>query len=140
MRSYTDLEQSKKLSEILPLESADMWWAERYAGKVENYEYIVEEKPVYYLSFTKPSEENYSQDTIKDIPCWSLATLLNILHQVKEINHQRVTILVGRWAGRHWYVEFVKVQNESSVVFEHSKELVDACVDIIIKLHEQKLL
>ena len=26
IKSYTDLEQSKKLAKILPLESADMWW------------------------------------------------------------------------------------------------------------------
>ena len=26
MKSYTDLEQSKKLAEILPVESADMTW------------------------------------------------------------------------------------------------------------------
>jgi len=25
MKAYTDLEQSRKLAEILPLESADMW-------------------------------------------------------------------------------------------------------------------
>jgi len=140
MKAYTDIVQSKKLAEILPLESADMWWAERYAGKVVNYEYIVEEKPVYYLSFTKPSDGNYSQDTIKDIPCWSLAALLDILHQVKEIKHQRVTILVGRYAGQHWYVELLRVQDERSVVFDHSKELVDACVEMIINLHELKLL
>ena len=38
MKSYTDIKQSRKLAEILPIESADMWWVER--------------KPVYYLSFT----------------------------------------------------------------------------------------
>ena len=27
MKGYTDLEQSKKLAEILPLESADMWYS-----------------------------------------------------------------------------------------------------------------
>lgn len=26
MKAYTDIEQSKKLAEILPVESADMWW------------------------------------------------------------------------------------------------------------------
>ena len=26
IKAYTDLEQSKKLAEILPLESADMYW------------------------------------------------------------------------------------------------------------------
>ena len=140
MKAYTDIEQSQKLSEILSLESADMWWAERYAGRFENFEYIVEEKPFYYLSFTKPSEGNWSQDTIKNIPCWSLSALLDVINQVKEINHQRVTILVGRFAGNHWYVELLKVQDERAVVLMHSKELVDACYEMIIRLHELKLL
>lgn len=56
---YTDLEQSKKLAEILPLESADMWW--------DTYEY-------------KPRlEKHYHQylgETIDPIPCWSLSALL----------------------------------------------------------------
>ena len=80
MKSYTDLEQSKKLVEILPIESVDIWWAERYKGRVtENGQYIVDEEPYYYLSLTNPSENNWSQDQIKDIPCWSLAALLNII-------------------------------------------------------------
>ena len=33
MKNYTDIEQSKKLAEILPIESADMWYAEVYEGK-----------------------------------------------------------------------------------------------------------
>ena len=48
IKSFTDISQSKKLAEILPIESADMWWAERYAGQIVKWEYIVEEKPVYY--------------------------------------------------------------------------------------------
>ena len=80
MKAYTDLEQSKKLAEILPLESADMWWAERYRGHTtKDYQFIVDDTPYYYLSLTKPSDGNYSLDTIKDIPCWSLAALLDVL-------------------------------------------------------------
>ena len=91
MKAYTDLEQSKKLAEILPLESVDMWWAERYAGQVmANGQYVVEEKPVYYLSLSKPSNYNYSQDTVKDIPSWSLAALLNVLPKV--INNETLFI------------------------------------------------
>lgn len=42
MKSYTNLEQSQKLVEILPIESADLWWAERFEGRVElNGDYIM---------------------------------------------------------------------------------------------------
>lgn len=118
-----------------------MWWAERYAGQVmENGQYIIEEKPVYYPSFSKPSIDNYSQDIIKDIPCWSLAALLDVIDQVKTIRNQRVTMLVGKCAWKRWYVELLIVLTERPAVFVPSKELVDACVEMIIKLHEQKLL
>ena len=95
MKEYTDIEQSRKLAEILPVESANMWWAERYKGRVVNWEYIVEETPVYYISFTKPSENNYSQDTINDIPCWSLTALLKLMPKLKKY-YFRYNIFVQR--------------------------------------------
>jgi len=129
MKSYTDLEQSKKLEKILPFESADMWWAERYAGRVENYEYIVEEKPVYYLSFTKPSEENYSQDTIKDIPCWSLAALLSVLPYYPDLS---------KHTDEKWYI--TTYPNNINTCLMAFNNPIDACVAMIENLHEQKLL
>lgn len=32
MKAYTDIEQSKKLAEILPIETADAWWADDKEG------------------------------------------------------------------------------------------------------------
>lgn len=127
MKGYTDLSQSKKLAEILPLESADMCWQKIYDENHLLSDYRIELLPFRLYSCL-------------GVPAWSLAALLDILYQVKEIKHQRVTILVGGFAGQQWYVEFVKVQDEKSVLLEHSKELVDACYEMIIKLHEQKLL
>ena len=84
----TSIEQSKKLIELgLDVNTADMWWAERYEGYVElNGEYVVEETPYYYLSLTKPSENNYSQDRIKDIPAWSLSALIGLMPERIKIN------------------------------------------------------
>lgn len=128
MKSCTDLKQSKRLAKFLPHESADLWWAERYAGRMENWEYIVEEKPVYYLSFTKPSENNCSQDTIKDIPSWSLAALLAVLDE---------PYLLKKF---HTWSCYVFNPNNHRFISTDSAEPVDACVDMVIKLHEQKLL
>jgi hypothetical protein len=61
IKSYTDLEQSKQLAEILPLESADMWFA--------NGIYLI-----------KTSEE--PKDIKGVFPCWSLAALLSVIPQV----------------------------------------------------------
>lgn len=67
MKSYTDLEQSKKLAEILPFESADMYY----------YSYMSIGEP-FYMNYPNVIEDR--QILAKnDIPCWSLAALLNIL-------------------------------------------------------------
>ena len=59
MKAYTDLEQSKKLAEILPIESADMYYA---CGAIAPD--IMTSCKQDYRGYTK---------------CWSLAALLNVL-------------------------------------------------------------
>ena len=63
MKSYTDLEQSKKLAEFLSLESADMFWL------------VLGNTPRVHV-LTEPLS-NYSH--WESYPCWSLAALLDIL-------------------------------------------------------------
>ena len=60
----TDLEQSKKLAEILPIESADMMWTYDFTVNDINGLNIISDK-------LKP-EDN-------DVPAWSLSALLSIL-------------------------------------------------------------
>ena len=59
MRGYTTVEQSKKLAEILPIESADMCF------------YYKDDIPQ-LVPFAKHNNRFY-------IPCWSLAALLGII-------------------------------------------------------------
>ena len=80
--NHTTLEQSKKLIELgLDPSSADLWYAERYEGKhtPEGMYYTEKEPYTYYLSLTKPSEGNCSIDYIKDIPCWSIGALIELI-------------------------------------------------------------
>lgn len=150
MKSFTDTEQSKKLAEILPLESADMWWAERYAGQITNGEYIVAEKPVYYLSLVKPSDTNYSQDVIKDIPAWSLATLIDVLprdwwgyneHYFLEISKMGDASKPNKVCYYRFRKDTDGANYDRIAHISHSAEnLVDACVNMIITLYEHKLL
>ena len=66
IKSYTDLEQSKKLAEILPLDSADMFFQ------------LGEDK--FADSIRVPLTKKHWEQMIPDInPCWSLASLLSIL-------------------------------------------------------------
>ena len=129
-KNCTSLEQSQKLAEILPIESADMCFNISQRSNM----------PPLMTPYSKFNEFFNMETPDFLIPCWSLSALLDVINQVKEINHQRVTILVGRYAGGHWYVEILRVQDERSVVLEYSKELVDACYEMILRLHEQKLL
>ena len=131
MKQYTDIEQSRTLAEILLKETADQTW-QRVAIAGANLG-VPEE-----IQYRHNGDMPFQIYSGIGVPCWSLAALLDLLKQVKEIKYQRVTILVGRFAVNHWYVEILRVQDERAVVLEHSKELVDACVEIILKLHELK--
>ena len=64
IKSYTNIEQSKKLAEILPLESADMYYF--VADNLEKQE------PNYAIRCGTPIVKT-------DIPCWSLAALVELM-------------------------------------------------------------
>ena len=63
IKSYTDIEQSNILAEILPIESADMWF---YPYPNDEYWYDVPNMG--------NADKKYNQ-----LPCWSLTALLNVL-------------------------------------------------------------
>ena len=125
MKSHTDLPQSKKLAEILPIESADMGW---------------------YYSCNPNSARNQMWVGTKaenaDIPCWSLAALYSILPNNKK---ETTTLSRGGWKIEpvdyldNWWCEY---EDDS-----HTKDFtvtadnpIDACYEMILKLHELKML
>ena len=120
IKSYTDLSQSKVLSKILPLESADMCWTP------------FDEKWDAYLGAPNP-------DAIKkEIPCWSLEVLLNVIPKhIKDYNVLRIDISEND--ASIWYDEIgYGVNNDlPDITMEYA---VDACVAMIEKLHELKML
>ena len=124
MKSYTDLPQSKKLAEILPLESADMCYIsdESLFPKI-NYNGMV---------FFNSEEEKPS--TI--IPCWSLASLLELLPKRLEIIDNVYKLSVYLYGLYYWNIINGNLCFES----KDKDNLVDACYEMILKLHEQKLL
>lgn len=111
MKAYTDIEQSKKLAEILPIGSADMCFAnDGTAIKIDANSYNV---------------RKLMWKGVQLIPCWSVAALLDYL-----LVNQGVIVksLDGQW------------EVDCIVHVEYSKELVDACVEMILNLNKQKLL
>ena len=118
MKTFTDIEQSKKLAEILPLESADMHFSTWTI--VEGGEFIVSQNQG---STIKSLQEDYGAQII---PCWSLAALLDILPTGKVLLHDK---------GNHGYKCICN--NIDSYYFNNP---VDACVAMIEKLHEQNFI
>lgn len=104
MKSYTDLEQSKKLAEILPVENADMYYA-------------------YDIVYAIP----YKNGIGTEKPCWSLAALLSHIPNV-SLHH----------TPSGWRAD--SFTERKSVFGPLQDEPIDACYEMILKLHEQKLL
>lgn len=134
IKSFTDLEQSKKLAEILTIESADM----SYSFNFDSGIYEISTTP--YKSWVVPKYAQPDDGFGQVIPCWSLAALLDIIDGIKMYGMNRVTMIVGKYDGNQWFVELERVHDNSSAMLTASKQLIDACVEMIIKLHDKKLL
>jgi hypothetical protein len=124
IKSYTDFSQAKKLAEILPLESADMHYHyDNDFGELESIPTITEEDDHFALF-------------PKDFSCWSLAALLSVLpdHFYDETGRKKFGIDKGDCS----YYVFYETQN--SYIQTSADNPVDACYEMIIKLHEKKIL
>lgn len=73
MKSYTNIEQSNELAEILPIESADM----SYSLGFDSEKYEVTTAP--YKNWVIPKYAQTYKGFSRVIPCWSLTALLNVL-------------------------------------------------------------
>ena len=113
IKSHSDLDQSRKLAEILPLESADMCYTSEDFVDEDTGDVVSIEK----VSFGHPSNT--------EIGCWSLAALLGVLPSY-EINNFGNGIQLD-------------VKNEAFVT-EGDETLLDLVVNMIIHLHELKKL
>lgn len=119
MKSYTDIEQSRKLAEILPIESADMYW-DYDVQKHEDYPMIMD-------------------DQFDDLctPAWSLAALLGALPKNPNIGRPSLESNYKEYYWIQYYDEFMKPNNYITECFNNP---VDACYELILKLHELNLL
>jgi uncharacterized protein YjaG (DUF416 family) len=115
IKAYTDIHQSKKLAEFLPLESADMHYHyDNDFGELESIPTITEEDDHFALF-------------PKDFSCWSLAKLLDILPKI----HGAKPILD---------LEENSIQYTGIDLYVVADNPVDACVAMIELLHELKML
>ena len=109
MKSFTNIEQSKKLAEILPLESADnyySWHDERY--------YVVNKDCPYPYSLKEK------------IPCWSLAALLEYMNR----NFYNISL---NYCGAEYTISFDDGERFKTITKDYS---IDAAFEMVIWLKE----
>ena len=122
MKSHTDLEQSEKLAEILPLESADMYYPNRidilYQGAL----------PIEY----KHGNPLLSQE----IATWSLSALLSVLpNSIYDNTNEFSQLEITKKS-----VAYIHGTTNGIKLGALKDNLVDACYEMILKLHKLNLL
>ena len=125
IKAYTDLEHSKKLAEILPLESTDMHYKVMRSNNESNVSLI----PYSNLGYYKNNDYQYC------IPCWSLAALLKYLSEIKPQVYTPILFP----SENKWILQFAEYSHGNVCEVSYDNPI-DACVEMIIKLHELNLL
>lgn len=120
MKSYTDIEQSEKLTEILSKDSADM----SYSLDFDSEKYEVTTTP--YKNWVIPKYAQTYKGLSQAIPCWSLVALLDVLPPGKVLLHDKNGL------------GYKCICNNIDTDFYDNP--IDACVGMILKLNELKLL
>ena len=116
MKAYTDIEQSKKLAEILPIETADMKW---YFWKSE-----IDAPKLPTFGYSKTAAESYKDTEAVYLACWSFVALLRVLpSSTLDISDDHYCRLHCMERFTEWY-----------------DNAIDAAFEMIIKLHELNLL
>lgn len=117
MKSFTDIEQSKALEKILPIESADLY----YDIGFDNDYHINMPTNGYF------GNKRFFIQFPEAVPCWSLTTLMDVLDRGALFKTPK------GWACQT-YIEY------EAITSDYYSNPIDACVAMIEKLHEQKLL
>ena len=123
IKSFTSLEQSRKLAEFLPLESADYFHAPD-AGVVVTEPYKLKEDDETVITAYKGA-----------VPCWSLAALLSILPKIGS----EEPIIQKLYYVSNPVERYICQYSITNITGEYDNP-VDACYEMILKLHELKML
>ena len=123
IKSYTTVEQSRKLAEILPMESADMGWNVFVDGTTRIL-------PIDDWDLVKDGSGN-----VKFYPAWNLAALLDVL----SILDNRSPVIPKTFDGKYRVV-YHSTACERGIFTHDYDNPIDACYEMVLKLHELKML
>lgn len=142
MKSYTDIEQSKKLAEILPLGSADMAWCNNsirgvnYTDEYSANLYTVKEMQECFDETLRGWDKYW-----KLIPCWSLTALLEQLDDnIADDDGNDWQLEINKEDGQYYLNYHDRWGDEDDIETDYYDDLIDACYEMILKLNEQKIL
>ena len=127
MKSYTNIEESKRLAEILQPESADMCWGiSDETLKWKTFPYLMP-----WRDYT--AKEHY-------LPCWSLAALLDQLEDVicDEDGYEYKLEIIKE--GVQYYLVYEGMLDAACYETSLFDDLIDACVEMILILKKKDLL
>lgn len=130
-RAFTSLEQSKKLAEILPIESADMGWNVFVDGTTRIL-------PIDDWDLVKNGSNN-----VKFYHAWSLTALLGVLPSRlfdSTPKRKELYLLPDLDKSYCFYRQFAVKTKGKIYLLTEGECLVDACVAMIEKLNELNLL
>ena len=122
MKSFTDIEQSKKLAEILPIESADML----YTPLGNDYPWVWHEE-------VKLLEKNA-------IPCWSVTALLDVLPVSCDDGQHCLALINPNPNDKTEWLCAYEDDNGNLMMECYTDDSIDACYEMALKLHERKML
>ena len=125
IKSCTNVEQSKKLAEMLPLESADMCYRIVAYNPNDTHTY----QPYYFVGTLD-----------SDIPCWSLAALLSVLPVSYDDGQHCFALINSNPNGDTEWLGCYEDCNGNLLNECYADNPIDACFEMILKLNEQKFL
>jgi hypothetical protein len=129
VKSYTSKEQSEMLIKLgIPIETADMeyMFLKKDGSKVSNVPFVKDgfEEPECCYIFT---------------PCWSLAALRACLPPGISIDGILYVFESHNTFDNEWVYEY-KFEDISAPLYSKSLNEIDACVNMIIQLKENKMI
>lgn len=130
IRAFTTIEQSRKLAEILPLDSSDMRIG-NYVGKSG----MVDGTNIHYY----PKGESFGAPEI--INAWSLAALLEQLpYELCDDDGNSLYLEINKEDDIYQLVYADRYGDFESIETDRYEHFVDACYEMVIRLRELNLL
>ena len=150
MKSYTDLEQSKKLAEILPLESVDACWTNHLFNAFLSSWRIESTPPQEYKNLL----DGFAIRGYLIEPAWSLSALLKLMPKHIKQNDGRtykfhffndVGFVIQRWGcsycaedfhNRAEYLSDPHLKYPTNVYSDKYEDPIDAVFEMVVWLKE----